>query len=263
MSMADGYVLPQPGIPKTLGIISIILAVLGIFYGFCTFTTTILSGAVMEMSSGVMKQVVADAEAKKKADLQALDVEAKAASTDAQKASIKTRRDQIEAQPKLDADIADLDEAKEMLKNPAVMIPTYVIMLTGLLLAITLLIAGIGLIRLTPWGRTLSLWWAGLQIAQLLFWLIIELCVALPAQQAFQDKQMAQVQKQMKNANDPAAAQAATQMARVTQSLAAVFLFGGVFVGSIFPIVLLIMLNGDGARAACQGRSKPEILDSF
>ena len=56
----------------------------------------------------------------------------------------------------------------------------------------------------------------------------------------------------MKNANDPAVSQTATQMAEV-------FLFGGVILGSIFPIILLIMLN----NAACQGPSRPELLESY
>ena len=35
MANADGYVLPKPGVPKTLGILNVIFGVLLVLYGLC------------------------------------------------------------------------------------------------------------------------------------------------------------------------------------------------------------------------------------
>ena len=61
--------------------------------------------------------------------------------------------------------------------------------------------SGIGLIRLTSWGRSLTLWWAGLQVAQLLILSVINFALIYPIEKQAADANMAELRKQLTGPN--------------------------------------------------------------
>ena len=253
MSSAEGVVLPKPAIPKTLGILNVIFAVLLILFGLCIGVGALLTPALTQFGQKQIEQVKVQAAAQKASDLKTLDDRAKAATTDEEKATIAKERDEVEKRET--PALHDLSQSTAILKDPRVMGFTVAQVLTGLILHVALLVAGIGLIRLTPWGRTLGLWWAGLQIAQILILGIVNFTVILPITQANNAAMMAELNKPAANgAPNPQAAMA--QVNELGNKLAPVFLGLQVLAGVTYPIVCLVLLRTAGARAACVG-SKP------
>ena len=251
-SLSQSYVLPKPGVPKTLGILSVIFAVVGILYGLCTLGITMSSTAIMDWSSNTLQQAQKQMDDRQAASFKALDDQEKLATTDAEKASIQAQRNTLKAQPRIDAQVASMDTAKEALKNPTMMGAAYAQLVTGLALMILLLISGINLIRLRPSGRKLGVTWAVLQIVQLFLLVAVQFTVIQPINKPIQDKQLAALEEQAAKGNNPAAA-STLQLTKIVTSMAPAFLIGFLVLGSIYPAIMLLMLNGQGARAALQG----------
>jgi len=250
MATADGYVLPKPGVPKTLGILSVIFSVILILIGVCGLGGMLLAPALTQFADTAIKEGQRKVEADKKAQTTALDDREKVAKTDEEKASIKAERDSLAAQPKVT--MVDMKAMTGMLSDPTIMGFTYATYLSGLILHITLLVAGIGLIRLTPWGRTLGVYWAGLQIVQIVILSAVSFLYVQPKTQAAQVKMLAQAEADEKAGGAPNPGMAGVRMAQAMGGMAGPLAIGQVVVGSIFPAIMLILLNGAGAKAACR-----------
>ena len=260
MASAEGVVLPKPAIPKTLGILNVIFAVLLILMGLCVGGMTIIAPQIQKFGQGVMDQAKAQAETQKAADLKTLDDRAQAATTDEEKATIAQERDAVvNRQAPVTINVT---ASTDVLKNPTVLGFTVTQVITGLILHIALLVAGIGLIRLTPWGRTLTLWWAGLQIAQLLILAAINFTMILPIQQQAAAANMAELKKQLTGPNAPPNAAITLQTAEVTSNLATIGSVVGLLIGLTYPVICLILLQTAGARAACLGQSASKDLSA-
>jgi hypothetical protein len=130
-----------------------------------------------------------------------------------------------------------------------------------LVLLVVLLISGIGLIRLTPWGRTLALWWAGLQIVQVAILLVANLVVVLPINKVNTDKQIAQLEANAKAQGAGPAEASALQMAKGMTGLAGPMAVAQSLSGMIYPVIVLILLNTAGARAACVPKKLENLED--
>jgi hypothetical protein len=260
MSTADGYVLPKPGVPKTLGVLNVIFGVLLVLVGFCQGAFVAGAGAILNVAEKVTKEAQTKVEANSKAQMKSYDDRIEAATTEEEKKAIEQEKARFSAsQPKIVP--MDFATIKESVDDPVVKSVNLGGIVTGLLLHIMLLIAGIGLIRLTSWGRAMSLWWAGLQIVQVLVLMVVTIIYALPAQQANNEKIFAKTDANIKAQGGAQAPGAAAQQMSKSMSLIAIpMVVAGSLTGIIYPIVLLIMLNTAGARAAILAKKQ---LDEF
>ena len=119
----------------------------------------------------------------------------------------------------------------DMLQNPAYQAYTYVVLGLNLIAAIVLAIAGIGLLKLKSWGRSLSIGYGA--------YAIIMQLVGLAVAFLFVVKPMMDAAEQ---GNDP---QAQGQM--IGGAVGAVF--GGCF-GLVYPVLLLIFMFRPNVKAA-------------
>jgi hypothetical protein len=250
MASADGYVLPKPGIPKTLGILNIIFGVLGLLVGLCGLGGMLIAPAFLQFAEKTAKEAQTKVEAREKAELKDIDDRIAAAKTDEEKKAIEQERVNTAAnQPKMNP--VDLSAATDILKNPTILGYTYAVYFTSLVLSIVALIAGIGLVRLTAWGRKLALWEAGLRIVQILIFLVINIALVLPISQAAGEKQIARMEEAAKA---PGAGQAEAGVLQMNKAMAGMAI-------PIYPIIVLILLNNKGARAACLPKKLENIDD--
>ena len=251
MASAEGVVLPKPAIPKTLGILNVVFAVLLIMMGLCVGGMAIVAPQIQKFGEGIAEQQKAQVATQKAADLKTLDDRAAAATTDQEKATIAQEREAVVNRPEpITPNIAASTEA---LKNPKVLSFTVAQVITGLILHIALLVAGVGLIRLTSWGRSLTLWWAGLQIAQLLILNVLNFALIYPIQKQAADVNMAELRKQLTGPNAPPNAAITLQSAEFTAGLALPIAIVSLLLGLTYPVICLILLRTPGARAACLG----------
>jgi hypothetical protein len=260
MSSAEGLVLPKPGVPKTLGILNVVFGILLVLLGLLAIVMTLVVPILFQGIETAVKQERAKEEAAEKAEQKSFDDRIAAAKTDAEKKAIE--QEKLNAPPKVIMNPVDFSMATDVFKDPKIMLVNNAGILSGLILHITLIIAGVGLIRLAPWGRTLSLWWAVFQIVQIIALLIGTIVYVLPANQANMEKQFAKMQANVNaNPRTAGAADAGAQMSKIMNALAVPMAVAQSMTGMVYPIVLLIMLNGAGARAACLAKKSESIDD--
>jgi hypothetical protein len=260
MANADGKVLPKPGIPKTLGILNVIFGVLLVLMGFCTIAGLAAAPVLFQGIEKVAKETQAKQQAQAKANEKAIDDQIAAAKTDEEKKALEQQKANLP--PQININPMDMSAATEVMADPTIKAVNFGGAISGLACHVLLLISGIGLIRLTPWGRTLGLWWGGLMIVQVLALLAATIFVVVPANKPHIDKQMANLEAQVKAQGGGSAEAATLQMTKVMASLAVPMAIGQALAGMIYPVVLLILLQNPGARAACLAK-KPESLDGF
>lgn len=254
MANADGYVLPKPGIPKTLGILNVIFGVLTILWGICALGGLLLAPALMEFGQKTVKDAQAKVIEQQKAQLKVYDDREAAAKTDDEKKAIQQERQAtIASTPAMPP--MDMSAATAMMKDPVVVGFTFANGGTGLILSVLLLISGIGLIRLVSWGRSLGVAYAGLQIAQVVLMTAVSLLFVQPTQQANLEKMLVKQEADAKLPNAPPGAAEAVKMSRAMSNpgMAQVMSLAWPVLGSIYPVILLVLLNKPGARAALQG----------
>jgi len=263
MANADGYVLPKPGIPKTLGILNVIFGVLMVLYGLCMVGFLAAAPALMEVAQKTVKEAQTKVAEQQKAQLKSYDDREKAATTEEEKKAIQQEREAVVAGTPPMVKM-DLSAASGVLKDPVVMGFSYVQMGSGVILSVILLVAGIGLIRLAPWGRSLSIAWAGLQILQLVVLSAASILYIQPIQKESQEKVLAKMEADAKGGNAAPGAAESIKMARAMSNPGATLIFtlGYLVAGSIYPVVVLILLNKPGARAALLG-PKPDGMADF
>lgn len=252
MASVEGYALPQPAIPKTLGILNVIFAVLLILFGLCIGGVTLLAPAFTQIAQKAQEDQKAQTEAQKVKQLKTLEDRAKDATTDEEKATIAKEREAVANSPA--PVVPNFAQGTEILKDPRVLGFTVAQVVSGLVLHIVLLVAGVGLIRLTPWGRTLGRWWAGLQVVQLLILAAINFSLIVPIQQEAQAANIAELKKQAEGPNPPPGAAVGQQIAESSVKLAPAIAAVQLIAGLTYPIICLVLLRGAGARAACAVR---------
>lgn len=251
MASADELTLPRPAIPKTLGILNVIFAVLLILVGTCTGIGALLAPEIQKFGQGVAEKAKKQAEDRKAAELKDIDDRAKAATTDAEKAAIDQERDAVTSRPL--PITPNVVAPVDTFKDPTVRTYMVASLVTGLILHVTLLVAGIGLIRLTGWGRTLGLWWAGLQVAQLLILGVAHFTLIQPIQQKTNEATMAEMKRQLTGPNAPPNAAFTVQVMETTAKLGPA-LAGLYYLAALtYPVLCLVLLRTAGARAACLG----------
>ena len=251
MSNTEGYVLPKPGVPKTLGILNIIFGVLGVLIGICTVGGLLLAPVIVEFGQRTIKEAQAKVETQEKSRLKEIDDRLAAAKTDEEKKAIEQEKAAAEAN-KVVINPVDMSVATAIMKDPTIMGVNYAQMLTSLGLSIAALVAGIGLVRLRAWGRSLALWEAGLRIAQLLAFIVINVVFVLPISQAANQKQIAQMEAAAKAPGAGQAEANALQLTKTMGGLALPLTIAQSLPWVIYPIILLVLLNGQGAKAACR-----------
>ena len=262
MANADGYVLPKPAIPQTLGILNVIFGVLMVLYGLCMVGVLAAAGPMMQFAEKTVKDAQSKVEAQQQAQLKAqqkvFDEREKAATTEEEKKAIQQERDAAVANQAPMVKV-DMSAATDVLKDPTIMGFSYLQMVTGLILSVILLVSGIGLIRLLPWGRSLAVAWAGLQILQVVLLTGISIAYIQPIQAANQEKMLAKLEA---NAKAPGAAPGMAESVKMSRAMSTsgattIMAVGSAVVGSIYPVIVLILLSRPAARAALQG-PKPD-----
>lgn len=258
MAYADGPVIPKPGVPKTLGILNVIFGVLLVLLGLCSIGGMLVAPAMLDFAEKTTKNAQAKIDAEEKVKLKQLEEREAAAKTDAEKKTIEQEKAN-EIATKVQINTVDMSAATEVLHDPMVMGVSYANLGTGLILHVMLIVAGIGLIRLTPWGRSLSVTWAGLQIVQLIIMTALSLVLVLPITRVNQVKQIAKLEEAVKTkgANSPEAM--TLPMTKMMASLAGPMIIGQAVAGMIYPVIILILLNQAGARAACMPKRADDL----
>jgi hypothetical protein len=257
-------VIPNPQAPKTLGILSIIFGSVLLLFGTCQGFMIIFGPTFGRLMDTSLKDTQAQIDAERQSELNRLKSRELAAESPEEKARIQSERQALEARPKVRIQTTSVAQSFDQFRDPVFMAYTWASTSTGLLLDVFMIVTGIGLLRLRPWGRTGSLWMAGLRIARVLFFSTISMLVIVPRTIELQRKQFQEIENQMK-----AQGQAPPPGLRMSEfsKISAAATYGGIIAyvvfAPIYPIILLVALNRPRVKAAFVALNKPEYPETF
>jgi hypothetical protein len=248
---ADG-VVPNPRIPKVMGILNIVFASGLILAGLCMGVATAMQPYLNKAMGNIQKKVEADTAKRQKADIEAIEADEKEAKTDSEKQALRERRIAIEVRPRSPTPMGSFDFNKLKLNEPKLQIYGWVDVGTAILLNLLMLAAGIGLVQRKMWGLRLGVWTALAKIVRLLLLYSFFALAIVPGLAQTLGKLVAE---QMGQTGGPSLdVRTLIQIYYVTYTAVAV---GMIVFGSIYPAISLWILTRPGARAACDESRMP------
>ncbi len=251
-----GYVLPTPQRAKLVGTLNIVFALLVMLYIAFNLAMFVLTPMIMEMSQKSLGEIQAKAETDRKNRVEEVKKELADAKEEQEKTRLKQQLDAIEKTPSIK--MPDFKKIQDMTSTPGYRAWMWCDLLSGLALNVGMFISGIGLLRLRERGRKLGIWIFGLKIARLAILMLITILVIVP----MSSKMSADMMREMtKNAGNPAAFPMG-DMARFQAIAGTVMAVLGFVLGSVWPIIGLVLLTRPGTAAACRvSPSKPAALE--
>ncbi|WP_406696613.1 hypothetical protein V5E97_37075 [Singulisphaera sp. Ch08] len=257
---SSSYVVPNPRIPKVLGILNIVFASALMICGLCSIGYYTSIPMFSKTMVKFQKDIEAKQDSERKAVLDAFKAEEEAATTDEAKAAVGERRKVYEAQPQ-PPKVPQMDFGAMGLEDRPILIYVWFEFLSGLLLNLLLLTAGIGLVLRRPWGIKLGLGVAALKIIRLVLVYGYATIAIIPKLAVGMTKFQMQAMAQQQAAGQklpPGFADTLTKAMLVWFTSCAVAMM---IVGSIYPIVSLWLLSRPSARAACSDSAKTQEPD--
>jgi ABC-type multidrug transport system fused ATPase/permease subunit len=246
---AQPVVVRPTSVPRVLGIMSIVFAVLLLLLAFFSLAQALMGPFFATMSQTTNASINKRLDQKQKTELEALEAEEAAAETEEEKELIRQKKDQIQSAPRLFTP----DVSKMMpTSNPKVMIYTLVDASVGLLLNLLLLGAGIGLLQYREWGRKLTLWTSSAKLLAGSLSTAYYVVAVTPIIAQMMSEWMHDMAAQQGNPPPPGMQMGMAMMYSAWGIILWIF-------GSIYPIVCLWMLTRPNVRLSCQYRAAPPI----
>jgi hypothetical protein len=241
----------------TVGVLNIVFAsVLMLFslsLGMYNVTVPMSSRAMSQM----LKKSEADYEARRQADLKAIEEAEKSAATDQERQALELKRKALAARPKWELPVG-MDFEKMGLMGRSVAVFAAVDVSTALVLDLLMLAAGIGLVQRQTWGVRLGLAAAAAKLVRLVLVYGYAALVIIPpfaqgsGRVAFEAmaQQLVAAGQRTPPGLDPAFF---TRMYSITYTAMAVSM---ILFGAIYPAISLWFQSRPGARAACEERAR-------
>jgi hypothetical protein len=243
---------PNPSAAKTMGTLNIIfgagLFLIGMCCGVYFVSISAFSSAFAPQQQMQMQQAM---QAQRQQQLQRLKDQEKAAKTAQEKAKLQAEQKRIEAQP-----LPEMPDFTKMyaMDEPHVMRFWTVEILSGLILNVLMLIAGIGLVAIKNWGRALGIWVALLKVVRLAALYTFNIVVLVPIYtQRFVDV-MEEMAKAMAAQGGAGAGgpPPGGQFAQVMGTMMTTSAVSMIVLGAIYPVTALIVLTRPSVKAACR-----------
>jgi hypothetical protein len=253
-----GSALPSPRIPKVMGILNIGFGSALILFGVCMGMYVAALPFISKGMIQIQKKAEADEDARRKAELKAVDDAIEAAETEAAKKELQEERKAIEARPKIMI-TPGMDWTQMGFNDRPFLIYSWVEVVTGLLLNVLLIVSGIGLVRRKTWGLNLGIWTGAAKIVRLLL-VYSYFAVAVVPPMAQKTGEMAAkmvVQQQQAMGKKAPANLEPSLLIRIYSITYSVTAVAMILLGSIYPAILLFLLTRPGARAACDEQAPP------
>lgn len=247
--MATGrYVVPTPQPAATLGLLNLIFGGAFLLCGTFSLSSAMMAPLMQEPSRAIGKSIAAEMEAKHQkllAEIKALEDGA----TTAEEREVY-RRGRIQVEKQGPPSTASTEIFSVGFSDPKIAQYSWIDALTGIPLNLALIVAGLGLLQMSEWGRKLSIWVAGLKIARIVlaqgYW-IFGVVPGFSRQIGGMASQMV-TQAQAGGGGGGPPPIDFTMLYLVMYSIIGVFTILAVI---IYPIISLVVLRKPGVRAAC------------
>ena len=258
-----GYIVPNPGPPKMIGILNVVFASMILLCGICQGVGSLAGPAILKWAFAQQQQQEARSLASHEAMIQEevakLDALAKTAKSEEEKANIAAKRQYWKTRPK--PYIPNVTSSLEIMRDRRIVWFNWFYLITGILVNLAMLLSGIWLISLKERGRRLALGTFWVKIARLAVlgaWSILVIApLTVQSQRKEFDKITAQIQAQQGNNANTSAAMKALQFISGIMGVFTAMIYVGMYGGGmVYPVIGLVVLTRPRARIACLVASK-------
>jgi hypothetical protein len=254
----------RPGLLKTIGVLDLVFGGFLLLCGagcLSTLVPFLVRNNPLQMDHAETQEV---ADQMRQLLIDDLRKQESAAATPTEKDRLRKARFEVESRR---ADLASkVDFAAINRDLPCLSRYLWADLLSGTLLNVVLIVAGIGLIRLKPWGRRLGIWVAAAKLVRLVALCALLTAIVVPSlsrvlgQFARTDVGEAFVSQAVEQQNTRSIAPAAgstlqlsaSDIVEIIRAIGYGYAFMSLGLGAIFPAVSLVVLTCPGARLAGQ-----------
>jgi hypothetical protein len=241
---------PRTGIPKVIGILNIIFGVLLMLCSVCTGLSLAMQSAMGPAFAAQQQELQKAVQVDRNKKLQELRDRAQAAKDEKEKADLQGQEKALQAQP-----LPKMPDMSKFIQESSLQVFTIADFISGLIFNILLLVSGFGLVRYKEWGRQLGLWVAALKIVRLIVLYGFLIVVVVPRVTQIFTSMVQEMAEQMPKAGPPGqrapGAAELAQMSTMMQAMYTGLAVGMILLGSIYPIIVLILLSRPRVKAAC------------
>jgi len=252
------WVVPNPQVPRTFGIMNIVFGILMFLVGTYTIVMLFVGPNIQKAMFARMTEQQATKKAQRDVKIAELKKKEESAKTKEEKESIAEERDALEKNVEPDVS-AIMNEAVKISTDKRITAYTYTESITGMLLNVLMVISGVGLLRLAEWGRRLALTVAWLKILRWAAIMMVTLVVIVPITTERMQKVFETIEAQAKAKSGGANPFPMASLTQVTAIASAVTSVASALLASIYPALSLWFLTRPATRASCLARAKPPV----
>jgi hypothetical protein len=256
------WVVPNPQIPRTFGIMNLVFGILMFVVGAGYVAIAIVAPSFQKQMVGQIEQQQAKSKAEREAKVNELKAKEEAAKTKEEKDALKDERETLELN--VPPDLSAMNEMMgfNVFSDIRVAIYSFSEMITGMILNVIMVVSGVGLLGLAEWGRRLAITVAWLKIMRWVAMIVVTLALIVPitaqkTQKMFDSIQQAQARAQANAGGRGAASMPMMNIAAFTSIAGAVAMIFTALIALIYPILSIWFLTRPPARAACLRASNP------
>ena len=251
------WVVPNPQVPRTFGMMNLVFGILLLLFGAYTIVMLVYGPKIQGAMMAGMKEQQASKKAVRDAKIADLKKKEEAAKTKEEKESIADDREALEKSGEPDVS-AIMNEAMAMANNPRIVAYSYAENTAGILLNVLMVISGVGLMRLSEWGRRLALGVAWLKILRWVLIMVVTLVVIVPITAQGTQRMFQEIDRQASaksgGGGTPFPMASLAEFMAVATAVWSVVL---ALFASIYPQLSLWFLTRPPTRAAILARAKP------
>ncbi len=252
------WVVPNPQIPRSFGLMNIIFGALLILGGGYSAASYFLLPKLFGRFQDTIVQQQAAKKAQRESKIAELKTKEDAAKTKEEKAELKQERAALEAA--VEPDLSGIMDFNELtgLSDRRVFVYYVAEIAAGVLLNILMIVAGLGLMGLTEWGRRMAILVAELKILRWVLMTVVSMALVLPITLERTQKMMVKLDAQIKAQGGARGAPfALSDVGRLGAIFGAATAIFSAIVASIYPVLTIWFLTRPPARAACLRFLKP------
>jgi hypothetical protein len=257
---AGKWVVPNPQIPRSFGLMNIIFGALLLLTAIGYGAFYLYAPAIQSYFSLPMKQIQEKQKADRAAKIAELKAAEAAAKTEAEKQTLADERAAAEAKVDLDMSAFDDLQKTNAYNEPRLAIYEIFDISTAVVLNVLMIVSGGGLMALAGWARRLAIWVARLKILRWVLLIAGNMIFIIPLMLERTEKAMAAFELQIKTSGAGAPPFSLTALTRWSVIFGSLVLVFTAIVSSVYPAMLLWYLSRPAARAAClKKRSEPDL----